>query len=185
MNKVVLNAERQLIDLACNGESKAINHLISLYQTKIFLQIRAQVADQSIAKDLMQEVNIKIFRYLGHFKHNSTFATWLYKVTQNTIKNYFRDKKNELELEYCISLDREDLHSSPEACLIGTQLLQQMVEVFKAMPEELRHCFHLHAIDGLSYEAIAKHQDCPVGTVRSRIHRAKSILKENLKLPPS
>lgn len=182
MDAIVILAERQLIDLALNGEAKAINHLISRYQTKIVLQIRAQVSDYSIAYDLAQEVNIKVFRYLPHFKRNSTFATWLYRITQNTIKNYFRSKKTELDSEYSSIDEAGDDYNSPESNLIGVQLGQHLDKVFTDMPNKLIHCFNLYAIYGLSYEDIAKHLDCPVGTVRSRIHRVRNILIENLKV---
>lgn len=180
MNEAVLSAEQQLIKLACNGESKAINHLISQYQSKIFLQIRAQVSDYAIAYDLLQEVNIKIFRYLPYFKQQSTFTTWVYRIIQNTIKNYFRSRKTERDFGYYLEIQSSDESDSPESQMIGIEFGQELDKIFTAMPQELRHSFHLYAIYGFSYEDIAKYQDCPVGTVRSRIHRARSILKDTI-----
>lgn len=173
--------EEQLVDLALNGEGPAINRLISCYQTKIFLQIRAQVADYSIAHDLLQEINIKVFRYLPQFKGHSSFETWLYRITQNTIKNYYRVIKFEFDnAPTQTMLETINENNTPESNLIGLQLGQSIDKIFTRMPNKLQHCFNLYAIDGLSYEDIAKHLNCPLGTVRSRIHRVRSILLENL-----
>ncbi|KTD36693.1 Sigma factor RpoE (sigma 24) [Legionella nautarum] len=173
--------EEQLVDLALKGENAAINRLISRYQTKIFLQIRAQVTDYSIAHDLLQEINIKVFRYLPHFKQHSSFETWLYRITQNTIKNYYRMIKFEFDsLSNQKIFESIDENNTPESNLIGIQLGQYVDNIFTKMPNKLQDCFNLYAIDGLSYEDIAKHLDCPLGTVRSRIHRVRSILFENL-----
>jgi RNA polymerase sigma-70 factor (ECF subfamily) len=173
--------EEQLVDLALNGETVAINRLIARYQAKLFLQIRVQIADYAIAHDLLQEINIKVFRYLPHFKRHSSFETWLYRITQNTIKNYYRTIKFEFDnASKQNMLESIDENNTPESNLIGMQLGQHMDKVFTNMPNKLQDCFNLYAIDGLSYEDIAKHLDCPLGTVRSRIHRVRSILIENL-----
>lgn len=177
MQDAKLMTERQLIDSALNGESKAMNHLISRYQAKIFGQIKSQISDYSLAHDLTQEVSIKIFCNLSGFKQQSNFTTWLYRVTQNTIKNHFRTIQ--LESNNLFSLSGEE-NNSPEAHLMGLQLAEQVEKLFTTMSNELQYCFNLYAVKGLSYEDIAKQLDCPLGTVRSRIHRVRNLLLEHI-----
>ncbi|STX42281.1 Sigma factor RpoE (sigma 24) [Legionella donaldsonii] len=167
--------ERQLIESALKGEAKAMNHLIARYQAKIFGQIKSQISDNSIANDLTQEVSIKIFCNLSGFKQQANFTTWLYRITQNTIKNHFR--AIHIESNNLLALRGEE-NNSPEAYLIGFQLAERVEKLFTAMSNELQHCFNLYVVKGLSYEDIAKHLDCPLGTVRSRIHRVRNILSE-------
>ncbi|WP_131753145.1 RNA polymerase sigma factor [Legionella feeleii] len=165
--------ERQLIDSALKGEARAMNHLIARYQAKIFCQIKSQVSDNSIANDLTQEVSIKIFCNLSGFRQQANFTTWLYRITQNTIKNHFRTIQ--IESNNLLAPVGEE-NNSPEACLIGFQLAEQVERLFTDMSNELQHCFNLYVVKGLSYEDIAKHLGCPLGTVRSRIHRVRNIL---------
>lgn len=173
MQDAELVNERQLIDLALKGEARAMNHLISRYQAKIFGQIKSQVSDNSLANDLTQEVSIKIFCNLSGFKQQANFTTWLYRITQNTIKNHFRTIQIESN-NLLAPLGEEN--NSPEAYLIGFQLAEQVEKLFTDMSNELQYCFNLYAVKGLSYEDIAKHLGCPLGTVRSRIHRVRNIL---------
>ncbi len=130
-----------------------------------------------MASDLTQEVSIKIFCNLSGFKQHSNFTTWLYRVTQNTIKNHFRTIQ--VESNNLLSTLGEE-NNSPEAYLIGFQLAAQVEKLFTAMSSELQHCFSLYAVKGLSYEEIAKYLGCPLGTVRSRIHRVRNILLEHI-----
>ncbi|CEK10605.1 RNA polymerase sigma factor [Legionella hackeliae] len=168
-----------LINLAISGDSLAANHLLAKYRKKIFMQIRTQVDDHSIVNDLVQDVCLKVFRYLPTFKYRSSFSTWLYKITQTTIINYFRAIKLELSLsDYCIS--PENINNSPEFHLTHLELQQKVNEMVLKMPNELQHCFHLYVTQGLSYKVIAKRLQCPLGTVRSRIHRLRNFLKERL-----
>ncbi|MDI9819455.1 MULTISPECIES: RNA polymerase sigma factor [unclassified Legionella] len=174
-------AEQQLIDLALEGNSRAFNQLIVRYRQKILSQIYTQVSDHFLAHDLAQEVLIKVFRYLRYFKQQSSFPTWLYKITQNTIKNHFRTRKKESRDSDCLAAKINSEYNSPEAYLIEFQLSQQIDEIFTNMSHELQRCFQLYVVKGLSYKAIAKQLHCPLGTVRSRIHRIRSLIKENMK----
>lgn len=180
MNSLSLITEKKLIELAVGGRRWAVNHLLLRYQSKIFSQIRIQVSDCSLCHDLVQEVNIKVFRYLPNFKHQSSFSTWLYKIVQNTIKNHFRAMN--IDLNYSIDLIREavDEDNSPESSLIIVQLAQKINDTYRAMPNNLQNCFNLYAVEGLSYEAIAKQLNCPLGTIRSRIHRIKQLLLQSI-----
>ncbi|WED44400.1 RNA polymerase sigma factor [Legionella cardiaca] len=168
-----------LIDLALAGDSLAVNHLILRHRTKIFLQIHSQIDDFSLVNDLAQEVCLKVFRYLPSFKQQSSFTTWLYRITQNTVLNHFRALKAQMSED--IYLARiENTNHSPESYAVGMQLREKINQVLLSMPKELKHCFHLHVIKGLSYKAIAKRLHVPIGTVRSRIHRARCLLREQI-----
>lgn len=170
-----------LVNLAKAGDKLAVNHLIGRHRTKICLQIHAQISDFSIVNDLAQEVCLKVFRYLPSFKQHANFTTWLYRITQNTVLNYFRALK--IELEDSIHLTKLEMPgNSPESYVANLQLNEQINTALSAMPSELQHCFHLHVIKGLSYKAIAKHLRCPLGTVRSRIHRVRHLLKEQINI---
>ncbi|KTC86696.1 RNA polymerase sigma factor [Legionella brunensis] len=171
--------DSQLIKLALTGDSFAVNHLIIRYRTKIFLQIHSQVDDFSMVNDLAQEVCLKVFRYLPSFKQHSSFTTWLYRITQNTIINHFRAIKMEFQESICLATI-ETSNYSPESYVFGLQLGQQINAILLNMPEELQRCFHLYVTKGLSYKAIAKHLHCPLNTVRSRIHRVRHLLKERI-----
>ncbi|CDZ78259.1 Sigma-24 [Legionella massiliensis] len=181
MNKLASATEQQLIDMALSGQPKALNQLLRLNQSKIFQQVRSRVADYSLACDLLQEINIKIFRYLPTFKGESSFSTWLYRIIQNTLKNHYRSRCSELESSFSEKLlETVDEKSSPETQLIALQLAQQVNKICTAMPKDLSHCFQLYLTSDLSYDELAKQLQCPLGTVRSRIHRAKTILQENI-----
>lgn len=181
MDKLKSATEQQLIDMALHGQPKALNQLLALNQSKIFLQVRAQVADYSLACDLLQEINIKIFRYLSTFKGGASFSTWLYRIVQNTVKNHYRSLRSDIENTFSENLTEiSDEKNSPESQLIALQLEQQVNKICTTMSKDLSHCFHLYLTSDLSYEDLSKQLQCPLGTVRSRINRAKTILQENI-----
>ncbi|KTD63946.1 RNA polymerase sigma factor [Legionella spiritensis] len=174
--------EAQLINRSLYGDSEAMNQLIGRYYKKIIVQIQSQVNDAAIANDLAQEVCIKLFRYLGDFDFRSNFSTWLHCIIQNTLKNYYRANSKEL-LMFVQNLPATPLYNTipgPEMSAIELQLGDHLDKIMGQLPEKMSHCFILHILNGLSYEDIAAYMGCPLGTVRSRIHRTRDILKAGM-----
>lgn len=170
--------DNQLIDFAVRGNQQAYSILTERHYRKIRLLIYLYVHESNIANDLTQDVFIRVYQYLPLFKKQCEFTTWLYRVALNTVKNYFRLVQKRQE---CVLDENEVIHDesySPETISIGLELIQQIQYAFSKLPEGLRECYFLHAMDGKSYEEISKKLDCPLGTVRSRIFRARKLLKE-------
>lgn len=174
MNKEVSYSDEYLVKLAQNGNSKAYTVLFNRYHFKIQQIIGFYINNRTDAKDLAQEVLLKVYRYLPLFKEESLFSTWLYRITQNTIKNYFRNSglRMDSEMHYASELDGT-LTRSPEYQLITMELGEQVAAAVSRLTDELRISFGMHIFEGQTYEDIAKEMCCPIGTVRSRIFRAR------------
>lgn len=181
MNKETSYSDEDLINLARHGDMEAYNLLLSRYHTKIQQIIHLHIQDRANASDLAQEVLIKVYRYLHYFKDKSQFSTWLYRITQNTIKNYFRsaNMRMDLEAEYADNYS-PSVQLSPEYLLINIEFGERLEAVLSKLSEELRLCYGMHILDGQSYEYIAKKMDCPIGTVRSRIFRARKLVMASM-----
>lgn len=179
MNKKTSYSDEDLVNLAQQGTREAYNLLLSRYHTKIQQIIYLHIQDRANVSDLAQEVFIKVYRYLRYFKAKSQFSTWLYRITRNTIKNHYRtaNARIELEAEYADGYYRT-VQLSPEYLLINMELVEQLEEGISMLSEELRLCYRMFLFEGESYEDIAKKMDCPLGTVRSRIFRARKLLME-------
>ncbi|MFC3909273.1 RNA polymerase sigma factor [Legionella dresdenensis] len=169
--------DTELVIMARNGQRVAIDKLLKRYRLKIYAQICSQISDYNEAKDLMQEVCLKVFRFIKNFNQTSSFKTWLYQITQNTIKNYYRSKK--IEFSQVETPELFDDANSPEANLIGLELSESVYKVVEHFSPESQRCFYLHVITGLNYDQIASRLKCPAGTVRSRIHRMRSQIMLN------
>lgn len=187
MNEDVSDTE--LVEKVLEGDSKAFDTIVLRYQGKTNAIISRFVDDRALVSDLSQEVFFKVFRSLGQFKHNSSFYTWLYRIIINTIKNHLR-----LQTKYTTGIDLEysfaELwtgkyrlrdYTSPENVLLCDEMHHAMLMAFQNLPEELRLSIVLREMDGLSYDDIAKQMDCPVGTVRSRIFRARNVIDQHIK----
>lgn len=170
-----------LVRLAQRGDQKAYQVLIKRYYNKINQMIYYSIQDRHIVNDLTQEVFLKIIRFIHHYKEESHFYTWVYRITQNTIKNYFRSLQNqanyELDLNYC-----RETHHSPEMNIINMELNEHLERNLDKLSLELRESLAMFQFEGKSYEVIAKEMACPVGTVRSRIFRARKILMDSIRL---
>jgi RNA polymerase sigma-70 factor (ECF subfamily) len=173
----------QLIHSALNGNEKAINQLITRYYQKITRQIGQQVHDVSAVHDLVQEVCIKLFRHIRQFDCRSSFTTWLYRIIQNTIKNYYRSRQLMAEREAAADCILPDAVTNPEALLIEFQLGRRLDVLFAELPRGWQQCFLLHVFGGLSYEEVAAYLNCPLGTVRSRICRTREMLWTGINKP--
>jgi RNA polymerase sigma-70 factor (ECF subfamily) len=135
------------------------------------------INDPANISDLAQEVLIKVYRYLDYFKEDSLFSTWLYKITQNTIKNYYRTISLRLDSEAQYIHDQYlSTNDSPEHILINMEFGEQIEAAVARLSEELRLCYGMHLLEGYTYEDIANKMHCPIGTVRSRIFRARKLL---------
>lgn len=183
------DSDKNLIGKAQRGDSLAYASLMRRYQQRTEIIIAHHVNDDGVIHDLRQEVFIKVYQNLNQFKQHSSFYTWLYRITRNTVYNYLKyhaGERNSIKVDM-VCLDNQGNSNSqfneaanPEMLSIGDELLRELSLAFDALPQELRLCISLREFDGLSYEQIAKQLHCPIGTVRSRIHRARLILKSSL-----
>ena len=194
MNYPPKNPEREidqvLVDKAQKGDKQAFGVLVEKYNKKLFRLLSRMVRDQSEIEDIVQDSFIKAYRAINNFRGDSAFYTWLYRIGVNTAKNHLmalsrRPKAmNDVELEDIENFDDAgDLRSyeTPESALMTKEIAATVNETIEQLPEELKSAITLREIDGLSYEEIAEIMDCPIGTVRSRIFRARESIAEKLK----
>jgi len=182
--------DQQLVDRAQRGDKKAFELLVSKYQRKLARLLSRFIRDQAEVEDVAQEAFIKAYRALPSFRGESAFYTWLYRIGINTAKNYLvaigRRAPTTTEFD---SEDAENFEdgdqlrdvNTPENELMSKQIAQTVNDTMEALPEELRTAIVLREIDGLSYEEIATVMNCPIGTVRSRIFRARETIAERLR----
>lgn len=178
----------QLIEATKRGNPKAFEILLMRYQSRISKVIARFVKDPSEMLDVCQEVFIKVYRALNKFRGDSAFYTWLYRIAINTAKNYAAAQGKQIcEIEYEIAeLENLILKSAtkesgtPEQLLIREEMEHILYATLEHLPKELRIAIVLREIEGLSYEKIASIMDCPVGTVRSRIFRARAAIDKQV-----
>ena len=181
MNNSISCSDNELVVLAQKGNRNAYTILFKRYSLKIHHIIGSRINDYTLANDLTQEVLLKIFRYLSQFKEESEFSTWVYRITQNTIKNHYRECQKQLD-NCCegIPVFEQTYQISPEMLLSYVELSKEFDKALAQLSEDLRTCFYKYEFDGLSYETISKEMNCPIGTVRSRIFRARKELMHSL-----
>lgn len=182
--------DQQLVERVQRGEKHAYDLLVTKYQRKLGRLISRFVRDPGDAQDVTQDAFIKAYRALPGFRGESAFYTWLYRIGINTAKNHLMlNKRRPPTSTY---FDAEESESFEEASLLqevstpeNELMSKQVVNVVQAsllqLPEDLRSALTLREIEGLSYEEIAAVMSCPVGTVRSRIFRAREAVAENLR----
>ncbi len=184
------NAEldKQLVLRVQQGDKTAFDLLVIKYQHRIIQLVNRYVKDPSEAQDVAQEAFIKAYRALGNFRGDSAFYTWLYRIAINTAKNYLVSRSRRYS-DYQIDVqDAEQVENAPQLKAMETPefLLQndEIVETIKIaiekLPEDMRVAIMLREFEGMSYEEIAEAMECPVGTVRSRIFRAREAIDEKL-----
>jgi len=170
------------------GDKLAFDLLVIKYQHKIVQLVNRYVKDPTEAQDVAQESFIKAYRALGNFRGDSAFYTWLYRIAINTAKNYLvsRSRRN---FDYEVDIqDAEAIENAPqlqgmdtpERLLLNEEIIDTIRAAIDKLPEEMRTAIMLREFDGLSYEEIAAAMDCPVGTVRSRIFRAREAIDSKL-----
>ena len=181
-------SDQQLVERVQRGDKNAFNLLVQKYQGKVINLISRYVRNQADVADVAQEAFIKAYRALPNFRGESAFYTWLYRIAVNTAKNHLvsqgrRAPANDVdadEAEYYDGSDALKEFASPERLMLSDEIKKVVFETLESLPEELKMAISLRELDGMSYEDIAKVMDCPVGTVRSRIFRAREAIDKKL-----
>ncbi|MBI0027649.1 RNA polymerase sigma factor RpoE [Gilliamella apicola] len=180
--------DQVLVDRVLNGDKNAFNLLVVRYQNKLAHLVSRYVSASEVP-DVVQETFIKAYRSLSLFKGESIFYTWLYRIAVNTAKNYLisqgrRPPSSDIDASEAESYDgAESLRDidNPESLALSKEVGKVVFEAIEALPDDLKTAITLREIDGLSYEEIAEIMSTPVGTVRSRIFRARDIIDEKIK----
>lgn len=181
--------DQMLVKRVQAGDKTAFDLLVKRYQHKIIGLVGRYVHDHAEALDVAQEAFIKAYRALDKFRGDSAFYTWLYRIAINTAKNYLvarnrRPPDTDLDIQDAVSVDSESELTeieTPENSLYRDELYEVMTRALDALPEELRVALTLRELEGMSYEEIAAVMECPIGTVRSRIFRARDAIDKELK----
>jgi RNA polymerase sigma-70 factor (ECF subfamily) len=181
--------DQQLVVRVQKGDKSAFDLLVRKYQHRIAKLVSRYVYDRSEVEDVTQEAFIKAYRAIKGFRGESAFYTWLYRIAINTAKNYLvaqgrRPSIADVETEEAeasdIGTNLRDA-TTPERHLLADEIGRTVERVLAALPEDLRTAVTLREIEGLSYEEIAEVMDCPIGTVRSRIFRAREAIAQRLR----
>jgi RNA polymerase sigma-70 factor (ECF subfamily) len=181
--------DQQLVSRVQKGDKAAFDLLVRKYQHRIAKLVSRYVHDRAEIEDVTQEAFIKAFRAIKGFRGESAFYTWLYRIAINTAKNYLVSLGRRLPI---VDIESEEADvaepgtglrdaNTPERQLLAEEIGRTVERVMAAMPEDLRTAITLREIDGLSYEEIAEVMDCPIGTVRSRIFRAREAIDKELR----
>ena len=182
--------DQKLVEKAQKGDKKAFGMLVEKYQRRLTRLLSRMVRDQSEIEDIVQDSFIKAYRAINNFRGDSAFYTWLYRIGINTAKNYLvklgkRPKAmNDVEIEDIENFeDAQDLRNleTPESSMMSSQIIISVNQTIESLPDELKEAISLREMDGLSYEEISDLMNCPIGTVRSRIFRAREVIAEKLK----
>jgi RNA polymerase sigma-70 factor (ECF subfamily) len=181
--------DQELVRRVQRGDSAAFDLLVRKYQHRIVGLIGRYVADWSECQDVAQETFLRAYRALGNFRGDAQFYTWLHRIAVNTAKNHLvasnrRPPTDDIDVDdaeqFASGMRLRD-NDTPERELMRQQLEQTVMRAVQSLPEELRVAITLREVDGLSYEEIAKRMDCPIGTVRSRIFRAREAIDLEMK----
>lgn len=182
------DTDQQLVQRAQRGDLRAFDLLVLKYQGRIAALVSRYVSDAGEVEDVTQEAFIKAYRALGKFRGDSAFYTWLYRIAANAAKNHLVAKGRrpgaDATIEDAEGFDEGGMLSesaSPEALAMGGELAEVVESALNALPEELKAALMLREFDGLSYDDIADVLGCPVGTVRSRIFRAREAIDQRVK----
>ncbi|MEE9358264.1 RNA polymerase sigma factor RpoE [Candidatus Vondammii sp. HM_W22] len=181
--------DQELVERVQRGDKKAFDLLVLKYQQRVANLVSRYIRDPSETLDVAQETFIKAYRALPNFRGDSAFYTWLYSIAINTAKNFLvaqgrRPPGTDIDADTAEQLDvgvRLKEHATPENRLLEAELAETVRQAIDDLPEDLRTAITLRELEGLSYEEIANAMDCPVGTVRSRIFRARAAIDTRLK----
>jgi RNA polymerase sigma-70 factor (ECF subfamily) len=184
-------SDLSLVQRAQRGESGAFDALVRRYQHKVVKLVMRYVRNPTEAEDIAQDAFIKAYRALPRFRGDSAFYTWLYRIAINTAKNSLASRsRNPVRLDADGGGDDDDRPgleermidaATPEALALTEEIRATVTAAIDQLPDDLRTAIMLRELEGLSYEEIAKTMDCPVGTVRSRIFRAREAVDERLR----
>ncbi|MBL6685522.1 MAG: RNA polymerase sigma factor RpoE [Methylophilaceae bacterium] len=182
--------DQKLVEKAQKGDKRAFGILVEKYHKKLTRLLARMVRDQSEIEDIVQDSFIKAYRAINNFRGDSAFYTWLYRIGINTAKNHLvslgrRPKAmNDVEIEDVENFeDGQELRNleTPENSMMTKEIVATVNDTIESLPDELKEAISLREIDGLSYEEIAELMQCPIGTVRSRIFRAREAIADKLK----
>ena len=182
------DTDQQLVARVQKGDKRAFDLLVLKYQHKIFAIISRFIKDPVEVQDVAQEAFIKAYRAMGNFRGDSAFYTWIYRIAINTAKNHLvsrgrRPPSSDVEIEdaeiYTTGDQLKDV-ASPEQNIARDQLQVEVQKAIMGLPEDLRTAVTLREVEGFSYEDIAEVMGCPVGTVRSRIFRAREAIDQHI-----
>jgi RNA polymerase sigma-70 factor (ECF subfamily) len=185
-------ADAVLVERAVAGDQRAYELLVIKYQRRIERLIANMVRDTNLVQDIAQETFLRAWRALHQFRGEAQFYTWLYRIAVNTAKRALLEKKRDpviIEASMQNTDDDETLHraneltteATPESELAAREIVAAVNAAMEALPQDLRQAVTLREIEGLSYEEIAEAMDCPIGTVRSRIFRAREAISARVK----
>ena len=183
------NVDQLLVERVQKGDKRAFDLLIQKYQHRIVSLVSRYVSDHAEAQDVAQEAFIKAYRAIGRFRGDSAFYTWLYRIAINTAKNWIVAKNRRPPASDIDAVDAEAYGisermtetSTPENEMMREEIERTVYGTIAELPEDLRTAIMLREMDGMSYEEIATTMECPIGTVRSRIFRAREAIDEKLK----
>ena len=181
--------DKELVKRVQQGDKKSFDLLVLKYQNRIIKLVSRYVREQSDAMDIAQEAFLKAYRALPNFRGDSAFYTWLYRIAINTAKNHIvsvsrRPPEAHLENADGEAIALEELQpdiDNPEHLLLADEIKETILTAMNKLPEDLRVAITLREVEGLTYEEIAEAMDCPIGTVRSRIFRAREAVDIKLK----
>ncbi len=178
----------ELVRRVQSGDKSAFDILVLKYQQKVINLVTRYVHDPHIAMDVSQESFIKAYRGLKNFRGDSAFYTWLYRISINTAKNHLVSKSRRMPDDDIDAQEAEQYDgggklreiSTPENELLSSEVQQTVHQAIEALPDDLRIAITLRELEGLSYEEISEAMECPIGTVRSRIFRAREAIEKEL-----
>jgi RNA polymerase sigma-70 factor (ECF subfamily) len=187
MGTNLLDAE--LVARVQAGDRGAFDILVQKYQSKVINLVGRYVSDRAECQDIAQDAFVKAYRAIGSFRGDSQFYTWLYRITANTAKNHLASRARK---SAGYTVDVEDAqhyegesglkeYDNPENLLLTDEIRDTVFKAIERLPEDLKSAITLRELDGLSYEEIAEVMDCPIGTVRSRIFRARDVIDKELR----
>ncbi len=173
------------------GQQKAFDLLVAKYQRRIYRLVLRFIRDPALAEDVAQETFLRAYRAIGQFRGESQFYTWLYRIAVNTAKKAISDDIRDPTVSEGDALGHDEEtfsptelltnYETPESILVSKEIVQTVNAAMESLPEDLRMAITLREIEGLSYEDIAEAMQCPIGTVRSRIFRAREAIAERLR----
>jgi len=183
------NLDQELVERVQSGEKAAFDILVRKYEHKLANVISRYIHDPSEVLDVAQDAFIKAYRALPNFRGDSAFYTWLYRIAINTAKNHLvaasrRPPKDDVDAQEAEQFDAGSglkEYATPERLALRSELAETIQEAMEELPEELRVAIVLRELEGLSYEEIASAMECPIGTVRSRIFRARDAIDKKIR----